>query len=372
MLAHVPQEILAGAVRELESDDLVDLVENLPDDQQRAVLGLLDNARRIAVEQALRYPEETAGRLMQREVVAVPADWTVGAAIDHLREMTRLPDQFYHVMLVDPLHRVRGQVNVGRLMGSGRDVPLSDLEDDNFHPIPVTQAEEDVAYAFNQYHMVTAPVVNPEGRLLGVITIDDAMIVQAEAAEEDFLRLGGAGDGRPWDSVWATVRGRFPWLAVNLCATGLSALAISQFSDAIDRIVALAILMPIVASMGGSAGTQSLTVAVRGLATRDLTASNAWRVVGREVLAGLISGTIFAVVIGTLGEILFDVPLLGFVLALAMVWNMVVAALAGVLVPLGLDRLGIDPALASGTFVMTMTDVMGFVAFLGLATVLLL
>jgi magnesium transporter len=372
VLAHVPQEILAGAVRELESDDLVDLVENLPDDQQRTVLGLLDNARRIAVEQALRYPEETAGRLMQREVVALPADWTVGAAIDHLRAATRLPEQFYHVMLVDPLHRARGQVNVGRLMGSGREVPLTDLEDDNFHPIPVTQAEEDVAYAFNQYHMVTAPVVNPDGRLLGVITIDDAMIVQAEAAEEDFLRLGGAGEGRPWDSVRATVRGRFPWLAVNLCATGLSAFAISQFSDAIEQIVALAILMPIVASMGGSAGTQSLTVAVRGLATRDLTASNAWRVVGREVLAGLINGMIFAVVIGTIGELLFDVPLLGLVLALAMVWNMVVAALAGVLVPLGLERVGVDPALASGTFVMTMTDVMGFVAFLGLATLILL
>jgi len=346
VLAHVPQEILAGAVRELESDDLVDLVENLPDDQQRTVLGLLDNARRIAVEQALRYPEETAGRMMQREVVALPADWTVGAAIDHLRAATRLPEQFYHVMLVDPLHRARGQVNVGRLMGSGREVPLTDLEDDNFHPIPVTQAEEDVAYAFNQYHMVTAPVVNPDGRLLGVITIDDAMIVQAEAAEEDFLRLGGA--------------------------TGLSAFAISQFSDAIEQIVALAILMPIVASMGGSAGTQSLTVAVRGLATRDLTASNAWRVVGREVLAGLINGMIFAVVIGTIGELLFDVPLLGLVLALAMVWNMVVAALAGVLVPLGLERVGVDPALASGTFVMTMTDVMGFVAFLGLATLILL
>jgi magnesium transporter len=372
VLAFVPQELLARTVRHLESDDLVDLVENLPDGQQSKILGLLDNPARIAVEQALRYPEYTAGRLMQRETVALPADWTVGEAIDHLRAATRLPGQFYHVMLVDPLHRVRGQVNIGRLMGSERGVRLDAIEDENFHPIPVTQSEEDVAYAFNQYHMVTAPVVNPEGRLLGVITIDDAMIVQAEEAEEDFLRLGGAGESRPSDGVWETVRGRFPWLAVNLCATGLSALAISQFADAIDRIVALAVLMPIVASMGGSAGTQSLTVAVRGLATKDLTASNALRVVGREVMAGLINGVVFALVIGTLGELLFNVPWLGVVLAAATVWNMVVAALAGVLVPLGLEKAGIDPALASGTFVMTMTDVMGFVAFLGLATLVLL
>jgi magnesium transporter len=372
VLAFVPQELLARTVRHLESDDLVDLVENLPDGQQRKVLGLLDNTARIAVEQALRYPEYTAGRLMQRETVALPVDWTVGEAIDHLRAATRLPGQFYHVMLVDPLHRVRGQVNIGRLMGSERGVRLDAIEDENFHPIPVTQSEADVAYAFNQYHMVTAPVVNPEGRLLGVITIDDAMIVQSEEAEEDFLRLGGAGESRPSDGVWETVRGRFPWLAVNLCATGLSALAISQFADAIDRIVALAVLMPIVASMGGSAGTQSLTVAVRALATKDLTASNALRVLRREALAGLINGVAFALVIGLLGEVLFGVPWLGLVLALAMIWNMVIAALTGVLVPLGLDRIGIDPALASGTFVSTMTDVMGFVAFLGLATLILL
>jgi magnesium transporter len=268
--------------------------------------------------------------------------------------------------------RVRGQVNIGRLMGSERDVRLDAIEDENFHPIPVTQSEADVAYAFNQYHMVTAPVVNTEGRLLGVITIDDAMIVQSEEAEEDFLRLGGAGESRPSDGVWETVRGRFPWLAVNLAATGLSAFAISQFAGAIEQIVALAILMPIVASMGGSAGTQSLTVAVRALATKDLTASNALRVLRREALAGLINGVAFALVIGLLGEVLFGVPWLGLVLALAMIWNMVIAALTGVLVPLGLDRIGIDPALASGTFVSTMTDVMGFVAFLGLATLILL
>ena len=363
----------ADAVRELETDDVVDLVEYLDEEQQEAALDALDAGDRVAVEQALSYPEESAGRHMQSELVRAPDHWTVGEAIDFLRsDDVDLPDQFYHVILVDPRLKAVGYVTLGRLLSSRRDVPLSDIVEDTFRTFHVNQDVEEVAQAINHYHMITAPVVDDDDRIVGVITIDDAMAFLEEEAEEDILRLAGVGEGSLSDRVIATTRQRFPWLAVNLATAIFASLVISMFEDTISGFVALAVLMPIVASMGGNAGTQSLTVAVRALATRDLTGANVWRVIRREALVGLVNGMIFAVVMGIVSAVWFGTPMLGVVIAVAMVINMVVAGLAGTMVPVLLERVGVDPALASGAFVTTVTDVIGFFAFLGLASAWLL
>ncbi len=364
--------VLANAVQEMETDDVVYLVEDLEGADQERVLEALDDADRVAVEAALQYPEDTAGRLMSREMVTAPEHWTVGDAIDHMRASEDLPEDFYKVILVDPAMHPVGTVMLGRIMAHKRDHNLADIADMEPRLIPVTQSDEDVAYAFNQYHMISAPVVDEDGRLVGVITIDDAMDVLEDEAEEDMKRLAGLGDEELSDSVWETARLRFPWLAVNLVTAVLASMVIAQFEETIAALVALAVLMPIVASMGGNGATQTLTVAVRALATRDLTRSNALRVIRREALVGLGNGVVFAVIIGIVGVVWFGSPMLGVVIALAMVINMVVAGLAGILIPMGLERAGADPALASGAFVTTMTDVVGFFAFLGLAAVMLL
>jgi magnesium transporter len=363
---------LADAVRDLDSDDVVDLVEYLDDDQQEAVLGALDAGDRVVVEQALSYPEESAGRHMQSELVRAPAHWTVGETIDYMRSDIVLPDQFYHVILVDPRLKAVGYVTLGRMLSHPRETPLQDLIEDTFRTFHVTQDVEDVAQAINHYHMITAPVVDDDGRIVGVITIDDAMAFLEEEAEEDILRLAGVGEGSLSDRVIETTKQRFPWLAVNLVTAIFASLVISLFEETIKGLVALAVLMPIVASMGGNAGTQSLTVAVRAIATRDLTAANVWRVIRREVLVGLINGFIFAAVMGVVGIVWFGSPMLGAVIGVAMVINMAVAGLAGTVIPVTLERFGIDPALASGAFVTTVTDVVGFFAFLGLAAMWLL
>ncbi len=366
-------DVLAEAVRDMDSDDVVDLLEDLEEPQQETILDALEDSERLAAEQALAFPENSAGRLMQREVVMAPEHWSVGQAIDFMRASDDLPEQFYHVIIVDPRLRPLAHVALGKLMATRREVPLKDITEEEFHIIPVEQDEEDVAYAFNQYHLISAPVVDADGRLVGVITIDDAMVVLEEEYEEDMLRLAGVSDESSLsDSVAATSRRRLPWLAVNLCAAICASLVISQFEAAIDQLVALAILMPIVASMGGNAGTQSLTVAVRALATRDLTGSNVWRVIRRELLVGMLNGLCFAIVLGVVGMMWFDSTLLGVVIGSALIVNMIIAGFAGTVVPVLLDRMGIDPALASGTFVTTTTDVMGFFIFLGLASVVLL
>lgn len=366
-------QVLSEAVRELESDDVVDIIEDLDDAQQQQILNSLDAGDRAAVENALNYPEYSAGRMMQREVVVGPEHWTVGEAIDFMRAHDDLPDEFYHMVLVDPKYRPIGYVTLGRILGHKRDTPLRDLTEDSFRTIEVTEDEGDVAYSFNQYHLISAPVVDTDGKLVGIITIDDAMAVLDEEHEEDILRLAGVSDeSRLSDKVIETTKRRFPWLAVNLVTAILASLVIAQFEETIAQFVALAVLMPIVASMGGNAGTQSLTVAVRSIATKDLTGSNVWRVIRRETLVGLINGLIFAVVMGIVGVIWFGSPVLGLVIAAAMVINLVVAGLAGTMIPVVLDRLNIDPALASGAFVTTVTDVVGFLAFLGLAALVLL
>jgi magnesium transporter len=284
-----------------------------------------------------------------------------------------LPEQFYHIVLVDPRMRPVGQVALGKLMAARRPVALRDIAEEDFRTIPVTEEEGDVAYMFNKYHLISAPVVDHAGRLVGAITIDDAMIVLDEEHEEDIMRLAQVTDTASIsDNAVATARGRLPWLVINLFTASLSAIVISMFEDTIATLVVLAALMPIVASTGGIAGTQSLAVAVRGLATRNLTSANARRVVLRELGAGLLNGLGLALVLGIAGTLIFGEVMLGVVLGLAMIVNQIVAALGGVLVPLALDRMGFDPALASGTFVTTMTDVMGFFAFLGFATLFLI
>ena len=363
---------LTEAVRELDTDDVVYLVEDLEDDRKKAVLETLDPADRAAVNRSLKYPEDSAGRIMQTGFVKAPPFWTVGQTIDMLRADDDLPRQFYSVIVVDPALRPVGVVPLSVILGNPRPVVLESLMSKDFHTLCAVDPREDVAYAFNQYHLVSAPVVDGDGRVVGVITIDDAMEILEEEAEEDIRRLAGVGGEELSDNVRATVRARFPWLLVNLATAVLASVVIAQFDAAMRQIIALAVLMPIVASMGGNAGTQTLTVAVRALATRDLTPTNALRVVWRETAAGFVNGLLLAALIGAMTWLWYDRDVLGGVIALAMIVNVVAAGMAGILIPMGFDRLGIDPALASGTLVTTVTDVVGFFAFLGLAAVVLL
>jgi magnesium transporter len=365
-------EDLAAAAKELDADDIVYLIEDLTHDARRSVLNALDPVDRTAVEQALDYAEDTAGRMMQRELVTAPPFWTVGQMIDHMRARDELPDEFTDIIIVDPTLKPIGLAPLSRVMGAGRDRKLTDLMRDDMRVIRAVNSEEDVAYAFNQYHMMSAPVVDEDGRLVGVISIDDAMTVLDDIAEEDLRRLAGVGDESLSDKVWETVKLRFPWLVVNLATAVLASLVIMQFDATIEAIVALAVLMPIVASMGGNAGTQTLTVAVRAIATRNLTPANMWRIIAREALVGFANGLLFACLIAVVALIWYGDPRLSAVLAGAMVVNLLVAGLAGILVPITLDKVGADPALASGTFVTTVTDVIGFFVFLGLAGLVLL
>ena len=372
VISELSPDVLAEAVRDLESDDVVDLVADLEEEQKEIILGALDEGDRVAVKSLLSYPEQSAGRLMQREVVIAPEHWSVGMAIDFLRNNANLPEQFYHIVLVDPrLHPV-GNVSLGKLMSSKRSVLLKEIIEDAFQVIPADQDEADVAYAFNQYHLISAPVVDRENRVVGVITIDDAMVVLDEELEEDIMLLAGVGDSSVSDTIIETVKGRLPWLTVNLVTAILASIVIAQFEATIAQFVALAILMPIIASMGGNAATQSLTVAVRAIATKDISSTNIGRVIRREIGVGILTGLIFAVSMGLIGIFWFGTAMLGVVIAISMLINLIVANLAGTTIPVILEKLGIDPALASGAFVTTVTDVVGFFAFLSIAGILLL
>ncbi|WP_424926987.1 magnesium transporter [Amaricoccus tamworthensis] len=372
IIAEMGDEALAAAVQDLETDDVVYLTEDLEGPQQERILRMLDDADRVAVRQSLTYEEFSAGRLMQREVVVAPEHWSVGDAIDYMRAEDHLPESFYGLVIADPQMHPVGMVSLGRLMGSARPTRLKDIMEEDLRTLNVSQPQEDVAYIFNKYHIISAPVVDDDGRLVGLITIDDAMDVLEDEAEEDMKLLAGVGDEELNDGVLEIAKARFIWLTVNLITAILASVVIAQFTDTIESLVALAVLMPIVASMGGNAGTQTLTVAVRALATHSLTPRNIRRFIGREGLVGLINGVGFAVLIGVLSAVFYSNWALGAVIATAMIGNMVVAAFAGVMVPIALDRLKLDPALASGTFVTTITDVFGFFAFLGLAGAVLL
>ncbi len=372
VLELLPNEQIAEAVKDLDSDEIVYLVEDLEPEDQAAVLDSLDAGDRAAVEQSLSYPEYSAGRLMQRELVWAPAHFTVGEMIDLMRATEELPTRFYEIMIVDPRHQPIGKAPLGVLMGAKRPVVLEEIMQENICVFTVDQPQEEVGLAFNKYHLVSAPVVDADGRLVGVITIDDAMEALDEETEEDLMRLGGVGDESLGDAVAEIVSRRFPWLVVNLGTAILASLVIGLFNAEIEKLVALAVLMPIVASMGGNAGTQTLTVAVRALATKDLTRANAFRIIGRETLVGFANGLAFAIIVGAVGYFWFGDLALGGVLAAAMVINMLAAGLAGILIPMGLERAGADPALSSAVFVTTVTDVVGFFAFLGIAAIFLL
>jgi magnesium transporter len=366
-------EDFAACLREVESDDAVYLAGQLEDEEERAaVLAKLPPELRSVIEQALALPEYSAGRLMQRELVAVPSYWTVGETIDYLRSGARLPDEFYQIFIVDPRHRPVGYVRLSSLLRSRRPVRLNQIMDPKGAEIPITMDQEEVAFIFRQQNLLSAPVVDASGRLVGRITVDDVVDVIDEEAEDDMFRLAGLSEGDLFSDVVDTVKSRITWLLVNLGTAVLASLVIGVFENTLQAVVALAVLMPIVASMGGNAGTQTLTIAVRALATKELTAANAGRIVGKELVIGLINGVLFAVLTGAVSWVWFGDGMIGVVIGAAMVINMIAAALAGIAIPLVLDRLKVDPAVSSGVFLTTVTDVVGFFAFLGLAAVFIL
>ena len=366
-----PEE-LAAAVAGLETDDALDVITDLDPDQQEDLLARLPEADQVLLRQGLTYPEYTAGRLMQRELLAIPGFWTVGDTIDFLRSSRDLPDDFYDIFVIDPRHTPIGHIALSRLLRNRRPVLISELMEPIGTPFPVTMDQEDLAHEFRQRDLTSAPIVDGDGRLLGVVTIDDIVDVIDEEHEDDLLRMGGVAEADLFEDTWDTTKARFRWLFVNLGTAVMASAVIALFEATIDQIVALAVLMPIVASMGGNAGTQTLTVAVRALAMRQLTHRNAMRILAKEVTVGGINGVLLAIIAGTLAALLFTDPVIGGVIAVAMVANLVVAGFCGVAIPLALDRLKIDPAIASTVVLTTVTDVVGFFAFLGLAALFLL
>ena len=373
VVRQLPATLVAEAVRQLDTDDAIAVIEELNEDVQNQVLRRLAAADRVVIEEGLSYPEESAGRIMQRDLVAVPQFWTVGHTIDYLRaENETLPDDFYEIIVTDPFHRPVGVVPLSRVMRSERQVKIGSIMTRDPHLIDVMDDQEDVAYQFNKYHLISAAVIDASRRLVGVITVDDIVHVVEQEAQEDILALAGVSEGNVNESLLTMTRSRFTWLFVNLGTAILASMVIGRFEATIQELVALAVLMPIVASMGGNAGTQTMTVAVRALAMKDLSAANALRIVNKELLVSLINGVLLAFVIGGVAIIWFGNAMLGAVLGIAMVINLVVAGLSGILVPMTLDRLGVDPAVSSSVFVTTITDVVGFLAFLGLSAAVLL
>ena len=374
VLERVPHLILAEALQELDSDDAAAVVEDLEDDQRERVLSAMPAGDRAAIENSLGYAEDSAGRLMQREVMAAPQFWNVGDTIDHIRRQgDDLPELFFDIYVVDPLNKPVGGLPISRLLRSGRDVPLTEIMEP-INEIAVDQDQEEVAYIFEKYHLISAPVIDEGGRLVGQITVDDIVNIIQEENREDILRLAGVRDEDRGSSVLEIVQGRVPWLAINLFTAVLGASVIGWFEGTIQQIVALAILMPIVSAIGGNAGTQALTVTVRALATRELNSSNAPRTFVRELIVGLANGLVLAPLIGIATALWFrdEDWRIGLVIGAAMVLNLLVAATIGVLTPITLSKLKFDPAVSSAVFVTATTDFFGFLIFLGLATIVLL
>jgi magnesium transporter len=369
ILEELPAETVAEGVRDLDSDDAVEILQDLPKEDQAEILEQLPASERVAIARGLDYPEDSAGRRMQTEIISVPPFWTVGQTIDHMRETPDLPDRFFDVYVVDAAHRFLGAVPLDRLLRAKRPVLVTELMEEDRRLVHANDDQEAVARLFERYNLAAVPVVDAGDRLVGVITHDDIVDVIEEEAEEDIKALGGvSGEEELSDTVATIAKGRFLWLFANLLTALAASWVISRFQGSIEKMVSLAVLMPIVASMGGNAGTQTMTVAVRALATRELSSANVGRVVRREVLVGLINGLCFAVILGVVAVAWFQVTDLGMVIGLAMICVLTAAAFGGIVIPLLLSRLGIDPAVSSGPFVTTVTDVVGFFAFLGIAT----
>jgi magnesium transporter len=359
---------VADIASELDTDDAVAILEDMEPAEQREVLRAMEPDDRAAIEEALSYPEESAGRLMQRELIAVPEHWTVGDTIDYLRGNDELTTDFWEVFVVDPAHRPVGSCQLSWILRTPRSIPIADVMKREQTLIPVDMDQEEVALRFQKYALISAAVVDGAGRLVGMITVDDIVHIIQEEASEDALLLSGVGEGDINEPVTTSYKSRVRWLLANLLTALLAAFVISLFEDTIERMVALAALMPIVAGVGGNAGTQTMAVTVRALATNQLTQSNTWRAIGRELRIALLNGGTVAAVIGVGVALVFANSELGWVIAAAMLVNILVAGTAGVVVPLALDRFNQDPAVASSVFVTMLTDSMGFFAFLGLAT----
>jgi magnesium transporter len=372
ILEELSAETVAEGVRDLDTDDAVYILEDLDEADKKDVLDRLTPAERIVLQKGLDYPEGSAGRRMQSEILAVPAFWTVGQTIDHLRQTEDLPERFFEILVADPAHHFIGSVPLDRLLRTRRPVAIAELVDEDSRAVAATADIEDVARMFQRYNLIAAPVIDDAGRLVGVLTIDDIVDVIEEAADDDVKQLGGVdADEELSDPVPQIARSRFRWLFINLLTSFLAAWVMSLFEAQLSRLVALAILSPIVASQGGNAATQTMTVAVRALATQELGGWNLRRFFTRELIVGLVNGVGFALITGAVAALWFSSGGLGLVIGVAMIVTLFAAAIAGVLVPLALDRFGIDPAISSGTFVTTVTDVVGFFSFLGIATVFL-
>lgn len=369
VLEDLPPEAIAEGLEDLDSDDAVYILEDLDEDEQAAILGELPYADRAQLQKALDYPEESAGRRMQSEFIAVAPFWTVGQTIDYMREARDLPDSFYEIYVVDPTFKLLGSVHLDKILRTKRAEKVTSIMEETRQAVLATEDQEEVARRFERYNLVSSAVVDENERLVGVLTVDDIVDVIQEEAEEDLRALAGVGDEEISDTVVTIARSRLAWLVVNLGTAILASVVIAFFEDTIEAMVALAVLMPIVASMGGNAGTQTMTVAVRGIATQELSARNMMRVLNREILVSAVNGVALAFLIGVTAWLWFDNSGLGFVIAGAIIINMLFAGLSGLLIPIVLDRLDVDPAIASSVFVTTVTDVVGFFAFLGIAAI---
>jgi magnesium transporter len=368
-------EDFAAALSELDSDDAVYVASKLSAEERTQVAARMSQASRMSIEQGLAYAENSAGRLMQREFVAVPNYWTVGETIDYMRAVLNLPEKFYAVFVVDPRNRPQGMVELSRLLRSKRPERMKDLFDHDVEPVALDMDREDVAFLFKQRNLVSVPVIDKSGRLVGQITIDDIVDVIEEEAEDDILKLAGvrnADVSSLYNAIIRTATSRFPWLAVNLLTAFIASSVVGLYEGAIEKLAALAILMPIVAGMGGNAGTQTLATAVRALATRELDASNFLRVTSRELFVGMINGLLFAAIVGAITFLWFGDIFLAIAIAAAMFINLTVAGFSGIVIPYMLQKSGADPAASGGVFLTTVTDVVGFFSFLGLASLILL
>lgn len=373
ILPLLPSGKIADAITELDNDDATQIVEEMEAAQREEVLEALGPEDRAALEASLKFDDETIGRLMQREFVAAPPFWTVGDTIDHMRETgEELPDLFFNIWVVDTGFKPIGLVPLSNIMRAPREKSLQEIMDDTLVTIDQTMDQEEAAYLFEKYNLISAPVVDTGGRLTGMMTVDDIIEIIQDENKEDILALAGVSEAGLTDTAFDTVRARAPWLFINLITSILASIVIAQFDYAITQIVALAVLMPIVASMGGNAGTQALTVAVRNLTEKDLTSQTAWRAIRRESLAAAIIGFIFAAALAVIAYVWFQDKQLALVAFIAMIINHIFAGLAGILVPLSLKKFGADPAVASSVFVTTVTDIIGFFAFLGFAVLILL
>jgi magnesium transporter len=373
ILSQMSARQVADIISELDSDDALDLIINLDDAFQQEIIRKLSAKIRLAIEEGLTFPEDSAGRLMQREYVAVPHFWTVGKVIDYLRAAAdELPKDFYDIIVIDPTYHVMGEIPLNRILRSKRVEKIENLTLDQLHTIPATMDQEEVSYIFRREGLNSAPVVDDDNRLIGVITFDDILDVIDEEAQEDILKLAGVEGSDLYRAILSTTGSRFRWLFINLLTAIAASIVISLFDATIEQIVALAVLMPIVASMGGNAGTQALTVAVRALATKELSSSNTMRVIWKETIVGALNGIGFAIIMGVIAALWFSSPMLGGVIASAMVINLVFAGLCGAGIPILLNKLGSDPALSSTVLLTTVTDVVGFFAFLGLASIFLI